>query len=77
MRMKPHRAGCYVGGDREIRQPQVLHQKVLAERVADHLVEERSAEHGSDWIGQIQHLAPYLRHFLRSKSNRSVMMIVP
>lgn len=52
-----------VGGDSEIRQPQVLYVR-FTERALDCLIEIPAAEHRCHRISEIQDLTPPLCHFL-------------
>lgn len=63
VRVNAHRGGSYVGCDREVRQPEVLDEGV-AEAAVYRLIEVAPAEHGCHRIGEVEYLAPPLRHFL-------------
>ena len=56
-------AVCDVGGEGEVRQPQVLNVGV-SEGVSDQLVKTDTREHGYCGVGQLQRQAPFAAHLL-------------
>lgn len=54
-----------VGGEGEVREPEVLDVGVT-EGIVDELVKSRPGEHGHLGVGQVQHHPPYAGHLLHS-----------
>lgn len=68
MPMHPHTTGADIGGDSEVRKPQILNVHVTEGRVYGR-VELPAGEHGRRGVRQVQELLAPLRHFLERGKN--------